>query len=197
MLPEAGTSPPQDVTFISDLQDATDRTKWEGVLSHFPETPEALERNELVFLTRSPNRGRVLLNGAEVEAAAAALGFRIVDTDGLSLAQQCEIFGSARVVVGIHGAGLTNIIHRRGAPLTLLELKPPGYTSSSELEHMCTAFGYRYESVIGLPNADRVQFLESFAVDLAEVTAAMAATLRESVPGTAEAVLAAPPLASA
>src|SRR5262249_7777469 len=65
-------------------------------------------------------------------------------TDDLSLQEQIELFQGARYVVGLHGAGLTNIIYRRAAPLALLELHSYSFVLDCyyRLSH---EYGYFYD----------------------------------------------------
>ena len=78
-----------------------------------------------VFLTRGKREGRGLVNAAEVEDVCRRYGFEAVDTAGMRLEEQVSLFSSTRFLIGIHGAGLFNIIYRKNAPLSLLELQPP------------------------------------------------------------------------
>lgn len=75
--------------------------------------PKANEHgSRRIFLSRGAGRTRGLTNAAEVESVCASFRFEIVDADALELDEQIELFAAARFVVGIHGAGLTNIIFR-------------------------------------------------------------------------------------
>ncbi len=89
------------------------------------DSPKGMNRK--VFLTRSRKRIRFLRNSKEIESLAAQHGFEIIDADGLSLQEQIHLFGETRYLVGIHGAGLTNVIYRQNAPLHLFELLPADY----------------------------------------------------------------------
>jgi capsular polysaccharide biosynthesis protein len=65
---------------------------------------------ELLFLSRKDSATRVLLNEDELAEALAALGFRTLVAGEVSVAEQIAAFSRARVVVGAHGAGLTNLV---------------------------------------------------------------------------------------
>jgi len=103
-----------------------------------------------VFLTRRRDRGRVIANIAEVEEVCAGYGFEAVDADELTLEEQITLFTGARYVVGIHGAGLVNIMFRRGAPLSLLEIFPPD-NIPPHYYWMSQGYGFGYDALRGAP----------------------------------------------
>jgi len=61
-----------------------------------------------IFISRAQAARRRILNEAAVAALLAKHGFRAVDPGTLSFREQVEIFADAEIVVGPHGAGLTN-----------------------------------------------------------------------------------------
>jgi len=61
-----------------------------------------------IFLTR---RKRRFDNQDELEKIAEELGYELVDTEGMSVLSQIELFRSISAVVTNHGAGLTNLIY--------------------------------------------------------------------------------------
>ncbi len=70
--------------------------------------------------TRSP------INELEVEKAMEALGFNVVEAERARFTDQVEVFRSARVIAGVHGAGLANQVWSmslRG----IVEIQTPGY----------------------------------------------------------------------
>jgi hypothetical protein len=64
-----------------------------------------------LFVSRASADHRRLLNEAECAAALRdAYGVELVATDGMSLADEIDLFRSARLIIGAHGAGLSNIV---------------------------------------------------------------------------------------
>jgi hypothetical protein len=116
------------------------------------------ETENRVFLIRQGTSRRIH-NYDDIESICRTFGFRLIDTAGMSLAQQIEIFSNARYVVGVHGAGLTNIIFRKNAPLSLLEIFPgspffrqsPGGTPwlRAHYFYICRVYGFDYAGMIG------------------------------------------------
>lgn len=87
-------------------------------------------RQDRLFVVRKPSAVRAIANQAEVEAVCRRFGFQVIDTAGRSLEEQMEMFSNAGYVVAVHGAGLTNIVFRRAAPLRVMEIIDPAYMRS-------------------------------------------------------------------
>ena len=76
------------------------------------------------FVTRgkSAENDRRLQNESAVIDALAPFGFETLDPQTLSLGEQMAAFAACGFMVSPHGAGLTNMIFRRGAPLDVVEI---------------------------------------------------------------------------
>ena len=66
-----------------------------------------------IFISRDGAEKRRLINEAEVFAVAKAHGFEKHRLEEMSLENQIELFNDADMVMGMHGAGFTNLIHAR------------------------------------------------------------------------------------
>lgn len=88
--------------------------KFEGYQS---ETPER------VFLARRGTRS--IINENEIEQLLSKYGFKKLYFEDFSMAEQWSIARNAKVVVGIHGAALKNLVFNEG--VKLIELFHPGY----------------------------------------------------------------------
>jgi len=104
--------------------------------------------NRKIFLKRDKNKHRAITNSEEIEQIAVSRGFEVCDTDGMSLKDQVRLFTDAGMVVGLHGAGLTNIIFRHRKPMKLLELFPAD-SRPDHYRNICTMFGYGYDFAEG------------------------------------------------
>lgn len=110
-----------------------------------------------IFVTRSQKRWRALINKEEVETIAINYGYRIVDSEELSVLEQFEIFSKATHVVGIHGAGLTNCIFRRGQNLKVTEIFP----SDAIPPHyywLAHEYGFEYDAIVGGTSNEQKHF---------------------------------------
>lgn len=88
-----------------------------------------------IYVARGPSQTRRVLNEPELEASLQSIGFEIVHADALSVAQQARVFSEAELIVGPHGAAMTNLMFSaKGA--RLVEFMPRGY-SFSGFQRIC------------------------------------------------------------
>lgn len=101
---------------------------------------------ERLFIMRTNVNRRRLVNQNEIASILKPLGFVCVDPGSLSFAEQMSLFSNARMVVGVHGSALTNLLFSpRGG--CLIEL----YTSfrQSFFRDLVAAKGFNYVVVEG------------------------------------------------
>ncbi len=125
-----------------------------------------------IFLTRSGARGRTLTNYDEIEPLLRDRNFEIVDTDGMSLREQAQLFHECRYLIGIHGAGLTNIIYAHDQDLSVLELRPCGEEHLvSPFALMCHSWGFDHQEIFGISKPRRRD--APFQIDVNDLRAAI------------------------
>ncbi|GAI25399.1 unnamed protein product, partial [marine sediment metagenome] len=107
-----------------------------------------------IFLTRSKASGRYLENFEEIQEICDDYDFKIIDTENISLDRQIQIFNKTRSIIGLHGAGLVNIIFRGGANLSLLEIFPPNIISY-HYYYLSKILGYNYDAIIASDRNNR------------------------------------------
>lgn len=119
--------------------------------------------NRKLFLTRRKERLRFIENMTEIEELASRFGFKIIDTDSLSPQEQLTIFAETKFLVGIHGAGMTNMAFRNKS-CCILELFPPPDLGYLPYHYIMLAkmSGFHYRGLIGEPG--RVHFSGGFYV---------------------------------
>lgn len=93
-----------------------------------------------VFVDR--RRSRRIANAMEVETTLNHLGFIRVFPEELTLRDQVSLFRTAEIVLGQHGAGLTNIMHCHPGTL-VVEIMPAG-TVRPCYAHLSQLFGLRH-----------------------------------------------------
>jgi hypothetical protein len=96
----------------------------------------------LLYISRSRAKRRRISNEDEVFEMLRLIGFEKVNLEELKLIDQVKMFQQARVVIGCHGAGLTNIMFMQKNQ-TVIELK------SNNNNYWCyfslaRAFGLKY-----------------------------------------------------
>lgn len=112
-----------------------------------------------VYLHRARGGWRYVENEDEVCAFLESRGFEIVRPEMLSVAEQVRICSRARVVVGMHGAGLTNLLWAPRA--SLIELS--GSYGGSDYVRLARSLGNPYKRVTCEAQGDNI------VVDLREL----------------------------
>jgi capsular polysaccharide biosynthesis protein len=127
---------------------------------------------DLLFVRRTSTAKRVLHNLDLVEAAALQLGFRSIEPGRMTLAEQIQAFAGARVVVGVSGADLTNIVFmpEGGDVVCLL----PSRGREFFFWDICCIRKHRYWSIFGPPLTARGGGHDDFTVDTELVAHVMA-----------------------
>ena len=125
-----GVVPPETVEFLQ---------------STFP--TKKIGAGRKIFIGRGGAEHRALIHEGKIAAMLSGRGFESVKCEKLSVQEQANIFGSAEVVVGAHGAALTNLVFcRPGTPV--VELFSPAYVNPCYRD-LCVAAGLRHAAVIG------------------------------------------------
>lgn len=104
---------------------------------------------ELLFIKRKEGLNRTIKNSAEIEEIARETGFTVVEPGDHTWTQQVKLFSNARAIIGIHGAGLTNILFCKNNDVRLFELFPGKGVAPEHYRNMCINLGFRYTSLLG------------------------------------------------
>ncbi|WP_310621072.1 glycosyltransferase family 61 protein [Flexibacterium corallicola] len=83
-----------------------------------------------IYVSRRDARIRRILNEEQLEKFLLRKGFDIICPGELSHPEQVKIFNEAKVIIGAHGAGLTNILFSQSGGV-VLELLPRNYVQSA------------------------------------------------------------------
>jgi hypothetical protein len=136
--------------------------------------------NRKIFLTRDPLRGRYISNSSDVEKIVERFGFEIVDTDLLTIERQIKLFSETRYLVGIHGAGLSNMLFRYPERLSVIEIFPHTKGRFQMPPHyflMAGALQFDYKPLLGSEFDNHVT--KSFRLNVDLLEQAIASLLKE------------------
>ena len=104
--------------------------------------PPPLRPQRRIFISRAHARGRHLLAEAELWPKLEAAGFERVHLEKLDFREQVDLMRETAVLVGPHGAGLTNMIFcPDGADI--VEIADPDYPNPN-FYALASAMGHRY-----------------------------------------------------
>ncbi|MBB3018840.1 hypothetical protein FHR70_001894 [Microvirga lupini] len=118
--------------------------------------PEPASR---IYLTRGDARLRRVDGEAALMEGLRKRGFQIVQASWSNHHEQMQWFGEAQIVMGVHGAGLANILWAQRQPL-LIELMSQNGRKSTGL-HWAAEAGADYEPVTGGAEGQK----QAFAID--------------------------------
>jgi Glycosyltransferase 61 len=107
-----------------------------------------------LFVSRGNAAHRRLINEEAAARALEELGVELVSTEGMSLADEIELFRSAELVIGGHGAGLTNLAFApRGT--RVVDLASSTYWDSL-FAQLASVMGHSYALVRGRSTGVRI-----------------------------------------
>ena len=109
------------------------------------------ERGRRLYIDRPPTDKRRITNRGEVLSLVRDHGFEVVQLDGTTVAEQAALFSSADAVVGVHGAGFTNLVYCRPGT-RVVELLPNNLFFPTHPK-LCEAAGLEYACVRGVEPA--------------------------------------------
>ncbi len=105
-------------------------------------------RHRKVYVSRKKARARKIVNEHEVQEVLDGHGFEIHYFEDYSLAAQIELMGETRTLVGLHGAGLTNMLFMAPGG-SVLEIRNPGDTHNNCYFTLASDLGHRYFYQLG------------------------------------------------
>jgi capsular polysaccharide biosynthesis protein len=115
-----------------------------------PHRPPVPERRIYIDRGTAVANGRLIGNRTEVLNVLAAHDIEAIDPQGLSLSQQIDLFSSARLLISPHGAGLTNMIFRRGQTTQIIEVFSPNHLEPCFLD-LAQVLGFEHTAILGTP----------------------------------------------
>ncbi|MBD2654458.1 glycosyltransferase family 61 protein [Synechocystis sp. FACHB-383] len=99
-----------------------------------------------LYISRSEARYRRLLNEEEILPILEKEGFEVIRPENLSFPEQVQTFSQASIIMGVHGAGLTNMLFAPSGA-TIVEIHGP--VSRSHYWMMSNILGHHYYCFVG------------------------------------------------
>jgi hypothetical protein len=135
----------------------------ETLIKHMPDEYSANNRHgEMIYLSRSEMHRRRILNEEEFLPTLRALGFTILRPERMSLWEQIKCFQHAKVIIGAHGASLTNLIFSNDA--YVCELFSSNYLHCHYMM-LSKQLGHKYSYILG--SAENA--IQDFSIDELQV----------------------------
>jgi hypothetical protein len=98
-----------------------------------------------IYVSRQKSTRRIILNEPEIKTTLDKYGFETVFLEDMTLQQQVETFASAQIVIGVHGAGLSNMVFAE-KEATLFELLVEKQDRPFFL-NICASLGINYTAL--------------------------------------------------
>ena len=103
------------------------------------------ERFTKIFINRRERYGRYIQNFNSLQPVLNENGFLIVYLEDLSIPEQINLFANAKIIIAIHGAGLTNIIFTLENDPLILEIFPSDFVPTHYF-WLANAFSLNYKA---------------------------------------------------
>ena len=116
-----------------------------------------------IFLDRRSRYGRRVANKAELEGILDKHGFETIFAEDLPYAEQIKLLAEVRNFIGIHGAGLTNLLFSDMPSIRCLEILPGSYIYPHYYWMLQMTGAGRYDAIVG----SELDSNTNFTIDLA------------------------------
>ena len=126
--------------------------------------PVLSEKRRNIFVSRQNADVRRVENFAEVQERLRQYGYEVVSFEDMSIDDQICTVNRARSLVGVHGAGLSNMIFGPEG-LKVVEVSPAGFLAP-HYYLLCKSLGYEYNFMYGSETSLRC---DTFTVDICKL----------------------------
>lgn len=138
----------------------------------YQDRPAATDAGPRLYISRRGTKLRQIVNEDEMIAGLKRLGFTVLESKWNNHPEQLAAFSGAEVIVGVHGAGMTNIIF--SSPGTkVLELFPNNHRKTSML-HLSAEHDLIHQPFFGSDEGHN----QAFSVDVPRLLERVESLLR-------------------
>lgn len=107
-----------------------------------------LKDSKAIFINRSKATTRHIINFDAIEPILKKLGVSVIDPGSMNVREQAELYNSATHVIGIHGAGMANVVFCNHEKVKVLELCSNNRIGT-QYYWLCTALGINWDMMLG------------------------------------------------
>ncbi|MDB4655782.1 glycosyltransferase family 61 protein [Flavobacteriales bacterium] len=129
---------------------------WKRTKHLFIKEDSVPSKRNAIFINRKGTRR--ILNFDAIKPILEKFGINEVDPENLNINEQADLFNSATHVVGIHGAGMTNVMFSNYENTKVLEICSNNRIGT-QYYWLCTALGIHWDMMLG-GEADPTQSFE-------------------------------------
>lgn len=137
------------------------RKHWLKTKSIFISENIPLRVTKAIFINRSRTTTRHITNFQAVEPILKKFGVSIIDPGSMNVHEQAELYNSASHVIGIHGAGMANVVFCNHEKVKVLELCSNNRIGT-QYYWLCTALGINWDMMLG----SKAEPDQSFELDI-------------------------------
>jgi hypothetical protein len=126
---------------------------WQKTKALLVSSDNLLSERKAIFINRTGTRH--ITNFREIKAVLGKHSVEVVDPGNMNMKHQAELFSSASHVIGIHGAGMTNVVFCNHPKVKVLELCSNNRIGT-QYYWLCQTLGINWDMMLGSEaNADQ------------------------------------------
>lgn len=138
--------------------------------------------NKLYYIKRGIKYGRLVLNEEEIiNHLKKMYAFEIIDFDDYTILEAIGMMRSAKVIIGMHGAALTNMVYMPKGGY-VFEFRFDGKHNNHCYWHLASSLGHQYAAIFGISD-DPSKFLEGNGCNLTVPIDCITLSLTKYLPG--------------
>jgi capsular polysaccharide biosynthesis protein len=126
-----------------------------------------------IYVSRAKANKRQIINETGLVNTIEKLGYQAAFMEDLSFIRQIKLMQGTKVLLGAHGAGLTNMLFMPAGSV-VVEIRKEGDSHNNCFYSLASALGHRYYYVIAKSSSRKANryeyFAEDFFVDVAHLS---------------------------
>ena len=126
--------------------------------SNLHENELNIKSPEFLYIARAKKYKRSIKNSTEIEEIVKKYNFTVIEPGEYTVGQQIKLFSAAKIIIGVHGAGLTNILFCKNENVKLLEIFPGNEMMPEHYKNLCGLLNFTYFSIVGNGLDEKSQF---------------------------------------